>query len=185
MKSATRVLASIAMGGAVAGAAAAIWQVPAPKAATTAAVSGSATTDAMQQLADETAQLHEAIVSTQTQLAQLRPGVTGPSASPDLDALLAEADSQLATARQRLALDEALLAKLRSVGHGQQPSAKARTVSPMSTPTPSHVNPKPTPAETPSASFATHADSTPTAVAPPRQRSYSPSPRSTNRGGDD
>jgi hypothetical protein len=65
----------------------------------------------MQQLTDESAQLHAAVESAQGQLANLRADAADtpvPTASPaDLRTLLAQAESQLATARQRLAIDEA------------------------------------------------------------------------------
>jgi hypothetical protein len=186
MNSATRVLAMIAMGGGMAGAAVAVSQVPAPQATTTVAVSGPSATDAVQQLADESARLHVAIASAQTQLAQLRANVATPSASPDLADLLAQADSQLAIARQRIAADEALLAKLHAVAPVQRPSAAA--------PTPTYPNRRPAPAEAPSASLAarqsaesapTATTPTPTATTPTRQGTQSPSPLPTNRGGDD
>jgi hypothetical protein len=173
MKSASRVLAMIALGGGVAGAAVAVSQVPAPQAATTVAVSGSGATEAVQQLADESAQLDGAIASAQTRLAQLSANALAPSASPDLAALLTQAESQLAIARQRVAVDEALLAKLHAVGQGQHPA----------TPTPTHPNPLPAPSKAPSTSPSGQqsAESTPAATTPTRQRT----PLPTNRGGDD
>jgi len=177
MKSATRVVVAIAMGGTMAGAAVALWQVPAPKAATVAAVSTPDTEGAMQQLADESAQLHGAIASAQTRLAELHAGAAAPS--PDLAALLAQADSQLATARQRLAADETLLAQLQAAGHVQHPSA---TTAPK--PTQALAAVKPTPSETAStAPTEQQVESTPTASEPTHQHTHSPQP--TNRGGDD
>ena len=116
MKSATRVLALIALGGGTAGAVVAVSQVPAPQAAATVAVSAPDPTSAVQQLADESAQLDVAIASAKAQLAQLSGDTATPSASPNLADLLSQAQSQLAIARQRLAADEALLAKLRAAG---------------------------------------------------------------------
>jgi hypothetical protein len=175
MKSATRVLAMIALGGGVAGAAIAVSQVPAPQAATTVAVSGPGPTEAVQQLADESSQLDVAIASAQTQLAQLNASAASPAASPNLADLLAQAQSQLAIARQRLAADEALLAKLHAVG--QPPPAAA----------PTHQIRPPAPSDSLSRSPADQqpAQSTPTAVTPTWQRTQSSSPRPTNRGGDD
>jgi hypothetical protein len=175
MKSASRVLAMIALGGGVVGAAVAVSQVPAPQAATTVAVSGSGATEAVQQLADESAQLDGAIASAQTRLAQLSANALAPSTSPDLAALLTQAQSQLAIARQRVAVDEALLAKLHPVGRGQHSSAAA--------PTPTHPNPLPAPSKAPSTSPSGQqsAESTPAATTPTRQRT----PLPTNRGGDD
>ena len=177
MKSATRVLAMIALGGGVAGATIAVSQVPAPQAATTVAVSGPGPTDAVQQLADESSQLDVAIASAQTQLAQLSAGSATPATPPNLADLLAQAQSQLAIARQRLAADDALLAKLHAVG--QPPSAAA--------PAPTHQIRQPAPSESLSRSPADQqsAQSTPTAATPTWQRTQSSSPRPTNRGGDD
>jgi hypothetical protein len=181
MKSATRVLAMITMGGAMAGAAVALWQVPAPPAASTVAVSVPGASEAVQQLADQSAQLHVAIASAQTQLAQLRTNAVAPSASPDLANLLTQADNQLAMARQRVADDEALLARLQAVGHAQHPSAAA--------PTPIHSTRQPARSEAQSTSPADRQSAATTPAATPNpptpQRTHSPSPRPTNRGGDD
>jgi len=177
MKSATRVLAMIAMGGGMAGGAMAVSQVPAPQSATTVAVSGPGATEAVQQLADESAQLRVAIASAQTQLA------AAPSASSDLADLLSKADSQLAIARQRLAVDEALLAKLQAVGQVQH----ATPVVPTPKLAPTDVNGRPAPSDARSTSPVAQQPAEPTATtAPPtRQRTSSPSARPTNRGGDD
>lgn len=171
MKSATRVLAMVALGGGIAGAAVAVSQVPAPQAATTVAASGPGATEAVQQVADESTQLNVAIASAQTQLAQLSANALAPTASPDLEALLAQAESQLAIARQRLAADEALLAKLHAVG--QHPPV----------PTPTHANLLPAPSKAPSTSPSAQqsAESTSAATTPTRQGT----PLPTRRGGDD
>ena len=175
MKSATRVLAAIAAGGVMTGGAAALVQVSAPKTATTAAVStsnGSASGQAIQQLADESAQLHAAVAAAQAQLTNLRSDAAGATASSaDPGALLAQTQAQLAAAQQRLAADEALLAKL-------QP--KGRTT--MPTPTPVRddaARPAPAPATT----TAPQAVTVP--PPPPVRHTYSPSARPTNGAGDD
>jgi paraquat-inducible protein B len=178
MKSATQVLAAIAAGGVLAGGAAAVMQVPAPKTANTAAVTkstGRASDQAIQQLTDESAQLHAAVASTQAQLINLRTdaGATVPTASPaDLATLLAQTQAQLATAQQRLAADEALLAKL-------QPKSRPTTPTPVRTESSRQ-------AETPS---TTPVQQTPTAAAattpPPVHRTHSASPGPTYGGGDD
>ena len=177
MKVATRVIAMIAMSGGVAGAAVAIAQVPAPQPVTTVAASEPSAADAVRQLADESLQLHAAIAAAQTQLSQLRATSVAPSASPDLAALLAQVQGQLANARQRMAVDEALVAKLHAAGQGQQPA----------TSTPIQPKGQPTRSEAPTTSPATHqpAASTPPGTPTTRQHTYSPSPRPTNRGGDD
>lgn len=176
MKSATQVLAAIAAGGVMAGGAAAVIHVPAPKTANTAAVTkstGSASAQAIQQLTDESAQLHAAVVSTQAQLTNLRTEATAPTASPaDLTALLAQTQAQLATAQQRLAADEALLAKLQPKSHSTTPTpAKSDSSRPVEAPTTLLVQQTPT----------TAAATTPAPV----HRTHSASPGPTNGAGDD
>jgi len=183
MKSATRVLAMIALGGGVAGAAVAVLQVPAPQAATTVAVSAPDPTSAVQQLVGESAQLDVAIASAKAQLAQLSSDTATPSGSPNLADLLAQAQSQLAIARQRLAADEALLAKLHAAGQHLSAAAAA----------PVHPSERPAPSQSLSRSPADQqsVQSTPTATTPTTpttptwQSTQAPSPRPTNRGGDD
>jgi hypothetical protein len=174
MKRATRVLAAIATGGVVVGGATALWQVPAPKTATTAAVTtstGSASGQAMQQLTDESAQLHAAVESAQSQLANLRADAVVPTASAaDPGGLLAQAESQLAAARRRLAADEALLAKLQPEARATVPIQAQNGVPRQATPT----------------AVVRQSETTPAATAPPpEQRTRSASPRPTKGAGDD
>jgi hypothetical protein len=178
MKSATQVLAAIAAGGVMVGGAAAVMQVPAPKTANTASVTkstGGTSDQAIQQLTDESTQLHAAVASTQAQLTNLRTdaGATSPTASPaDLNALLAQTEAQLATTQQRLAVDEALLAKL-------QPKTRATT------PTPAR-NDSSRRAEAPSTSALQQTPTTAAATThAPVYRTHSASPRPTNGAGDD
>ena len=100
MKSATQVLAAIATGGVIAGGAAALVQVSAPKTANTAAVTtsdGSASSQAIQQLADESAQLHAAVAAAHARLTNLGTDSAGATpSSADPGALLAYTQAQLA-----------------------------------------------------------------------------------------
>jgi hypothetical protein len=173
MKSATRMLAAIATGGVMAGGGVALAQVSPPKTATTAAVTastGSASSDAIQQLADQSAQLHAAVAAAQAQLTRLQPGSASATPTPpDAAALLAQTQAQLAAAQRRLAADEALLAKLQSGTHAPVP-APARNDPPPSASTP---------VATPEQQRAT------TTPSPPVRRTYSESPRPTNGAGDD
>jgi hypothetical protein len=187
MKSATRALAAIATSGVLAGGAVALVQVPAPKTASTAAISkstGVVADQAMQQLTDESARLHAAVESAQGQLADIRakaPETLPPTANPDdLRALLAQTESQLATTRHQLALDELLLAKMRSEAGGTTSTSVQHIASKPATPT---TPTAPVPQAT-AAAAATTAATTAT-TAPPAHRTYSPSPRPTNGTGDD
>jgi hypothetical protein len=177
MKSATQVLAAIAAGGALAGGTAAIMQVPAPKTATTAAVTTSTSDQAIQALTDESTQLHAAVSATQAQLASLQTTVTGATAGElDPATLLAQTQAQLATAQQRLAADEALLAKL-------QPKTQAATAPPARTEPSRHAE---TPSTTPSPTREQETAATVAATtAPPPRHTYSGSPGPTNGHGDD
>src|SRR5450755_1671221 len=180
MKSATQVLAAIAAGGALAGGTAAIMQVPAPKTATTAAVTTSTSDQAIQALTDVSTQLHAAVSATQAQLASLQTTVTGATAGElDPTTLLAQTQAQLATAQQRLAADEALLAKL-------QPKTQAATAAPGRTEPSQHAEtPSTTPSRTPSTTPSpTREQETAATVAattaPPARHTYSGSPGPTN-----
>ena len=183
MKSATQVLAAIATGGVIAGGAAALVQVSAPKTANTAAVTtsdGSASSQAIQQLADESAQLHAAVAAAQAQLTNLgtnlRADAGAPTGSADPGTLLAQTQAQLAAAQQRLAADEALLAKL-------QPKARVTTA-----PAPVRNDPPPpvtTPSTTPSTTPEQRLETTAAPPPPPVRQTHSESPRPTNGAGDD
>lgn len=175
MKSATRMLAAIATGGVMAGGAAALVQVSAPKTANTAAVTtsnGSASSQAIQQLADESAQLHAAVAAAQSQLTNL--GTDSAGATPSLadpGAVLAQTQAQLAAAQQRLAADEALLAKL-------QPKPRATVPAPVR-------NDPPLPVTTPSTTPEQRLETTAAPPPPPVRQTHSQSPRPTNGAGDD
>ncbi len=179
MKSATRVLALIALGGGTAGAVVAVSQVPAPQAAATVAVSAPNPTSAVQQLADESAQLDVAIASAQTQLAQLSGGTAtrgalgiAQSRGPPRAGAEPTRDRSTAVGRRR--------STARKVACCWPASVRRRTV-------PTHSNRQPAPSESLSRSPADQqsAQSTQTATTPTWQSTQSPSPRPTNRGGDD
>jgi hypothetical protein len=144
MKSATRIVATIAAGGVVAGGAVALWQVPTPKTAKTAAVTstGSGSDQTVQSLVDQSAQLHAAIDSARAQLARLNaPSDTAVSDKALVQKQakeLTETKAALAAAEKQLAADEALLARLRpgsvkapARGSSTTPRAVARTPPPV------------------------------------------------------
>jgi hypothetical protein len=144
MKSATRIVATIAACGVVAGGAVALWQVPTPKTAKTAAVTSTSGTgdQAMQSLVDQSAQLHAAIDSARAQLARLNaPSDTAATDKATVQKQakeLADTKAALAAAEKQLAADEALIARLRpglakapARASSTAPRALARTPPPV------------------------------------------------------
>ncbi len=188
MKSATRVLAVVASGGVIAGGATALWQVRAPTTRAATTNSGNASQQAVQQLADESAQLHAAVESANSQLAGLRADPAPPAVAPsDLSGLLAQTESRLAAAQRQLSIDETLLAKLQSQARPTAPPSAPRHPAQYATPTATVAARVPAEA-TPTAPTAVStavSTASPTEPSPPARYSRSASPRPTRSTGDD